>query len=32
MDDLTMREFDALCLPPPRTYTAKDVKRIRAAN
>lgn len=32
MDDLTMREFDALCLPPLRNYTAKDVRRIRAAS
>lgn len=29
MDDLTMREFDALCLPPVRDYSAKDVRRIR---
>lgn len=29
MDDLTMREFDALCLPPCPDYTADDVVRIR---
>ncbi|SRR5260221_7082913 len=32
MDDLTMREFDAICLPPVREYAAKDVRRIRAAS
>jgi len=32
MDNVTMREFDALCLPPLRSYSAKDVRRIRAAN
>lgn len=31
MDDVTMREFDALCLPPLRSYSAEDVQRIRAA-
>jgi len=30
MNDVTMREFDALCLPPCPQYTAKDVKQIRA--
>jgi putative transcriptional regulator len=29
MNDLTMREFDALCLTPCRQFTAKDVRRIR---
>ena len=29
MDTLTMRRFDALCLPPVRHYTAADVRRIR---
>jgi putative transcriptional regulator len=29
MDDVTMLEFDALCLPPPPKFTAKDVRRIR---
>src|SRR4051794_26991651 len=28
---VTMREFDALCLPPVRKYKASDVRRIRAA-
>jgi putative transcriptional regulator len=32
MDDLTMREFDAIWLPPVREYAAKDVRRIRAAS
>ena len=31
MDAMTMREFDALCLPPVRVYGARDVKRIRKA-
>jgi len=30
LDGLTMREFDALCLPPLRDYTAADVRRVRA--
>jgi putative transcriptional regulator len=30
MDDVTMREFDALCLEPTPEFTAKDVTRIRA--
>jgi putative transcriptional regulator len=25
-----MREFDALCLPPLRDYTAADIRRVRA--
>jgi putative transcriptional regulator len=29
MNDLTMREFDALCLPPCREFTSDDVHRIR---
>lgn len=29
MNDLTMREFDALCLNPCPEFTAKDVQRIR---
>jgi putative transcriptional regulator len=29
MDTLTMRRFDALCLPPVRRYTAADIRRIR---
>jgi len=30
MDVRTMREFDALCLPPVPRYRAPDVRRIRA--
>jgi|ERR1700733_5608888 putative transcriptional regulator len=30
MDAVTMREFDALCLPPLHEYTSEDVRRIRA--
>ncbi len=30
MDARTMREFDALCLPPVRHYTPAQIKRIRA--
>ncbi|MCO5730944.1 DNA-binding transcriptional regulator [Rhizobium sp. SSA_523] len=30
VDDVTMREFDALCLPPLRDYSPEDIKRIRA--
>jgi len=29
MDALTMRRFDALCLPPVPAYSAADVRRIR---
>jgi putative transcriptional regulator len=29
IDALTMRRFDALCLPPVRRYTAADIRRIR---
>lgn len=29
MDGVTMREFDALCLPPVRQYSAREIKRIR---
>lgn len=32
MNDLTMREFDALCLDPCPQFTAKDVMRIRTKN
>lgn len=31
VDDVTMREFDALCLPPLRDYSPDEIKRIRAA-
>jgi putative transcriptional regulator len=30
MDDITMWEFDSLCLPPKRTFTAQDIQRIRS--
>jgi len=29
MEEMTMREFDALCLPPIKSYTAGEIKRIR---
>jgi putative transcriptional regulator len=29
MNDLTMREFDALCLPPTPEFDAEHVQRIR---
>ena len=29
MDAQTMREFDALCLPPVKVYTAAQIKRLR---
>ena len=29
MDATTMREFDAMCLPPVPDYGARDIKRIR---
>jgi putative transcriptional regulator len=32
MNDVTMREFDALCLPPVKEYTATQIKRIRTRN
>ena len=32
MKDATMREFDALCLPPVKQYTAVQIKRIRLKN
>lgn len=32
MDDVTMREFDALCLPPVKTYSALQIRRIRERN
>ena len=30
LDALTMREFDAPCLPPLHDYSSEDVQRIRA--
>lgn len=32
MDTKTMREFDALCLPPVKEYTPKQIQRIRIKN
>ncbi len=29
MDATTMREFDALCLPPVKIYSARQIKRLR---
>lgn len=29
MDETAMREFEALCLPPVRSYKADEIKRIR---
>jgi putative transcriptional regulator len=29
MDEVTMREFDALCLPPVKSYTPSQIKRLR---
>ncbi|MBX2807943.1 MAG: DNA-binding transcriptional regulator [Cellvibrionaceae bacterium] len=29
MKDTTLREFDALCLPPVKEYSATQIKRIR---
>lgn len=32
MTDITLREFDALCLPPVKEYTAIQIKQIRTRN
>jgi putative transcriptional regulator len=32
LNDLTMREYDALCLEPTPEFTPKDVVRIRTKN
>lgn len=32
MSEQTMREFDALCLPPVKHYTPAQIKRIRKRN
>ncbi len=32
MDEVTMREFDAMALPPVKQYTAVQIKRIRTRN
>ena len=30
MDRRTLREFDAMCLPPVKTYKARQIKQLRA--
>jgi putative transcriptional regulator len=32
MDAKNMREFDALCLPPVRNFSAAQIKRLRTRN
>lgn len=32
MDIATLREFDVLCLPPVKEYTAAQIKRLRQIN
>jgi putative transcriptional regulator len=32
MDATTMREFDSLCLPPVKTLSAAQIKRLRIRN
>ena len=32
MKETTLREFDALCLPPVKEYSATQIKRIRTKN
>jgi putative transcriptional regulator len=32
MSEQTMREFDAMCLPPVKRYTPVQIKRIRLRN
>jgi putative transcriptional regulator len=32
MNEVTMREFDAMALPPVKEYTAEQIKRIRMKN
>jgi putative transcriptional regulator len=32
VSDTTMREFDALCLPPIKEYSATEIKKIRIKN
>ena len=29
LDEVTMRDFDAMCLPPVKEYTAAQIKRLR---
>jgi putative transcriptional regulator len=32
LDTRVLREFDALCLPPVRSYTPAQIKRLRTRN
>ena len=32
LSETTLREFDALCLPPVKEFTAVQIKRIRVKN
>ena len=32
MDEITMREIEALCLPSKRPFRPEDIRRIRTAN
>jgi putative transcriptional regulator len=32
MDEITMRKMDALCLRPKKSFTSREIKRIRAKN
>jgi len=32
LDTQTMREFDALCLPPIKVYSARQIKHLRERN
>lgn len=32
MDEVTLRDFDALCLPPVKVYSAEQIRRIRVRN
>ena len=32
MDAMTLRDFDALCLPPVKHYSATDIRHIRERN
>ena len=32
MKEVTLREFDALCLPPVKAFTAVQIKRLRERN
>ena len=32
IDEMTLREFDALCLPPVKEYTAAQIRRLRTRN